>query len=59
MSVIIELGAIVLVSYLADKWLSVKGKEDKELEKVQEDKNLEKSIDEMTPYDLKLNQIKK
>jgi len=34
MSVIIELGAIVLVSYLADKWLSVKGKEDKELEKV-------------------------
>jgi len=34
MSVIIELGAIVLVSYLADKWLSVKEKEDKELEKV-------------------------
>ena len=38
MSILIELGAIVFVSYLADKWLSVKGKEEgKELEKVKED----------------------
>lgn len=44
MSIIIELGAIILVSYLADKWLSGKTKEGKE-ELEEDKKNVEKTAD--------------